>query len=232
MSVDGEGTNEPNSTSQQTSPQQTSSSQQQQQQQQQQAQLVHQNLNFSINDILSNNHDVNDSSFQSIVQTLSNNNNEEHIAPSYAHLPAELQDLFNTNETDDLLSVQGTNSDASILQGNMTNIWDRPATSQSFLQSSPQQQSSVPITPSSPVSIVNTTTAASTPSITTTTATPATTANTPVIQSSPNNSNTPTSQPIQQKSQQTQQKQTQPMSRQPSQNSQQQRNYFSNQNFY
>lgn len=227
MSVDGEGTNEPNSTSQQTPPQQTSSSQQQQQQQQ--AQLVHQNLNFSINDILSNNHDVNDSSFQSIVQTLSNNNNEEHIAPSYAHLPAELQDLFNTNETDDLLSVQGTNSDASILQGNMTNIWDRPATSQSFLQSSPQQQSSVPITPSSPVSIVNTTTAASTPSITTTTAT---TANTPVIQSSPNNSNTPTSQPIQQKSQQTQQKQTQPMSRQPSQNSQQQRNYFSNQNFY
>lgn len=226
MSVDGEGTNEPNSTSQQTPPQQTSSSQQQQQQQ---AQLVHQNLNFSINDILSNNHDVNDSSFQSIVQTLSNNNNEEHIAPSYAHLPAELQDLFNTNETDDLLSVQGTNSDASILQGNMTNIWDRPATSQSFLQSSPQQQSSVPITPSSPVSIVNTTTAASTPSITTTTAT---TANTPVIQSSPNNSNTPTSQPIQQKSQQTQQKQTQPMSRQPSQNSQQQRNYFSNQNFY
>lgn len=218
MSVDGEGTNEPNSTSQQTPPQQTSSSQQQQQQ----AHLVHQDLNFSINEILSNNHDVNDSSFQSIVQTLSNNNNEEHIAPSYAHLPAELQDLFNTNETDDLLSVQGTNSDASILQGNISNIWDRPATSQSFLQSSPQQQSSVPITPSSPVSIVNTTAAASTPSTTATTSTP-------IIQSSPNNSNTPTSQPIQQKPQQTQQKQTQPISRQTSQNSQQQRNYFSNQ---
>ena len=223
MSVDGEGTNEPNSTSQQAPPQQTSSSQpqQQQQQQQQQAQLVHQGLNFSINDILSNNHDVNDSSFQSIVQTLSNNNNEEHIAPSYAHLPAELQDLFNTNETDDLLSVQGTNSDASILQGNMSNIWDRPATSQSFLQSSPQQQSSVPITSSSPVSIVHTTIAASTPSATTTT-------NIPVIQASPSNPNTLTSQPIQQKPQPTQQKQTQPISRQPSQNSQQQRNYFSN----
>lgn len=82
--------------------------------------LLPQNLSFSINDILSNNHDVNDSSFQSIVQTLSNDNNNEHITPSYAHLPAELQDLFNSNETDDLLSEQGGSAaDASILQGDM-----------------------------------------------------------------------------------------------------------------
>lgn len=220
MSADGEGTNEPNATSQQTPPQQQ---QQQQHQQQQQAQLVHQDLNFSINDILSNNRDVNDSSFQSIVQTLSNSNNEEHIAPSYAHLPAELQDLFNSNETDDLLSVQGTDSDASILQGNMSAIWDRPGASPSFLQSSPQQ----PMTPTLPAPmkrnstdspIMPTTTAAvsvSTPSSTSTTAN-----HTPIIQPSPNtSSNTPTmSQPIQ----------PQPVSRQSSQpasQQQQQRNY-------
>ncbi|GAN04832.1 hypothetical protein MAM1_0074d04297 [Mucor ambiguus] len=211
MSVDGEGTNEPNATPQHTPPQQ---------QQQQQAQLVHQDLNFSINDILSNNHDVNDSSFQSIVQTLSNNNNDEHISPSYAHLPAELQDLFNTNETDDLLSVQGTNSDASILQGNMSTIWDRPSASPSFMQSSPQQ----PMTPTPPVpvntnnnnvspimssTVATSVAAVSAPSSSSTTTTPSTANNTPVIQPSPNtSSNTPTiSQPIQ----------PQPVSRQSSQ---------------
>ncbi|CEP10187.1 hypothetical protein [Parasitella parasitica] len=196
MSIDGEGTNEPNSRSQQTPPQPASSSQQQQQQ----AQITHQNLNFSINDILSNNHDVNDSSFQSIVQTLSNNSNQEHITPSYAHLPAELQNIFNTNETDDLLAVQGTNSDASILQGNMSSIWDRPVTSQSFLQSSPHQSSSVLITPSPPVANV------STPTVTSTA---------PVIQTS----STPPSQPIQQHRQEPQ---AQPVSRPSSQSSQQQ----------
>jgi hypothetical protein len=97
MSVDGEGSNKNKPQTQPASSQQ----------------LTHQDLNFSFNDILSNNHDVNDFSFQSIVQTLSNNNNGEHITPSYEHLPAELQDLFNTNETDDLLSVHRTDMQAS-----------------------------------------------------------------------------------------------------------------------
>lgn len=136
MSVDGEGSNESKPQTQPTSSQH----------------LSHQDLNFSLNDILSNNHDVNDSSFQSIVQTLSNNNNGEHITPSYEHLPAELQDLFNTNETDDLLSVQGNNhSDASsVLQGDMAHIWHRPdmQPSQPFISS----PSVPPVTPSPPIS--------------------------------------------------------------------------------
>ncbi|KAI8974978.1 hypothetical protein BDB01DRAFT_805584 [Pilobolus umbonatus] len=84
--------------------------------------LAHANLNFSINDILNSDHDVNDSSLQSIVQTLSNSNDD--ITPSYAHLPAELQDLFNVNETEDLLSSQGDAADASI--HDMASIWGRP----------------------------------------------------------------------------------------------------------
>ncbi|KAI7907815.1 transcription initiation factor TFIID component TAF4 family-domain-containing protein [Cokeromyces recurvatus] len=131
MSTDGEGSKENNSQiQQQTTTQHTSPAQQQQS-------IIHQELNFSINDIFNNNHDVNDSSFQSIVQTLSNNNNEEHITPSYAHLPAELQDLFNTNETDDLLSVQGNHTDASLLQGDIATIWNNRSnlsTSQPFIQ--------------------------------------------------------------------------------------------------
>lgn len=93
-------------------------------QEQQPQQHSVQELNFSLNDILSQDHDVNDSSFQSIVQTLSNNNNStDHVTPSYAHLPAELQDLF-SNETDDLLSPQGSHSDASMLQADM--MWQQP----------------------------------------------------------------------------------------------------------
>lgn len=132
MAVDGEESNDSKPQTQPTSSQQ----------------LTHQDLNFSLNDILSNNHDVNDSSFQSIVQTLSNNNNGEHITPSYEHLPAELQDLFNTNETDDLLSVQGNNhSDASsVLPADMAHIWQP---SQPFI-ASPQTPDVPPITPSPP----------------------------------------------------------------------------------
>lgn len=111
------------------------------QEQQEQQHLV-QDLNFSINDILSHNHDVNDSSFQSIVQTLSNNNNEQHITPSYAHLPAELQDLF-SNETDDLLSPQGSNSDASILQADMS-MWNQQPYMSSPLNASPASNVSTP----------------------------------------------------------------------------------------
>lgn len=149
MPVEGEGSNEKN-------PQQK-----QQQQQQQQNHLVSQDLNFSLNDILSNNHhDVNDSSFQSIVQTLSNNNNDQHITPSYAHLPAELQDLL-SNETDDLLSTPGSNSDASsLLHGDMTHLWNQQTQQQNFM-SSPQS------TKPSPAS--NTTSNISTPKMSTST---------------------------------------------------------------
>jgi hypothetical protein len=122
MSVDGEGSND-----------------QKPQQQQQQQQLNAQDLNFSLNDILSHNHhDVNDSSFQSIVQTLSNTN--EHITPSYAHLPAELQDLF-SNETDDLLSTQDSHSDASLLHGDMAHMWQQ----QPFLNANNKPVSSSPV---------------------------------------------------------------------------------------
>jgi hypothetical protein len=120
--------------------------------------LLSQNLSFSINDILSNNHDVNDSSFQSIVQTLSNNNNNDNITPSYAHLPVELQDLFNSNETDDLLSEQGT-ADASMLGSDM---WSgTPISSQ--LSSQPFMSSpNIQLTPS-PKSIQSSPTAIQTP---------------------------------------------------------------------
>lgn len=68
--------------------------------------LVPEALNFSINDILNGSTDVNDSSFQSIVQTLSDTNNDPNITPSFANLPAELQDFFSASDTDDLLSSQ------------------------------------------------------------------------------------------------------------------------------
>ncbi|KAI8975698.1 transcription initiation factor TFIID component TAF4 family-domain-containing protein [Mycotypha africana] len=98
-------------------------------------------LNFNINDILSSNHEVNvnDSSFQSIVQTLSNSS-AGNIQPSYAHLPAELRDLFSTTETDDLLSAQVNAEDASLLQGDMAALWGRSDSSSQPQQL--QQQSS------------------------------------------------------------------------------------------
>lgn len=142
---------------------------QQQQQKSQEQQL--QDLNFSINDILSHNHDVDDSSFQSIVQTLSNNSNEQHT-PSYAHLPAELQDLL-SNEADDLLSPQGSNSDASLLTNDM-HLWNQQAfisspvvnPSPSSALSTPPIQPQQPQTPTPPIPI------ASTPTSTTATTTP------------------------------------------------------------
>ncbi|KAI8881373.1 hypothetical protein K501DRAFT_334726, partial [Backusella circina FSU 941] len=88
--------------------------------QQHQSHLVHQELNFSINDILNQNHDENDSSFQSIVQTLSNNNGEDNTQSNYNNLPAELQQLFNSSSTEELLSPQNSNTDASMLQ-----MWNR-----------------------------------------------------------------------------------------------------------
>ncbi|CEJ05069.1 hypothetical protein RMCBS344292_19017 [Rhizopus microsporus] len=80
--------------------------QQQQQQQQQPQNLGPEDLNFSINDILNGNSVVNDSSFQTIVQTFSDTSNNQDMMPSFAHLPAELQDFFSSSETDDLLSTQ------------------------------------------------------------------------------------------------------------------------------
>ncbi|KAI9360591.1 hypothetical protein BD770DRAFT_384432 [Pilaira anomala] len=114
---------------------------QQQQQQQNAQEQQFQDLNFSINDILSHNHDVNDSSFQSIVQTLSNTSNE-HITPSYAHLPAELQDLL-SNETDDLLSPQGSTSDASMLTNDI-HLWSQPSFISSPVLNQPSPALSTP----------------------------------------------------------------------------------------
>ncbi|KAI9483491.1 MAG: transcription initiation factor TFIID component TAF4 family-domain-containing protein [Benjaminiella poitrasii] len=161
MSAKEEGSNETNSQTQQQTPVQNTPPTQSQQQQQP---IIHQELNFSINDIFNNNHDVNDSSFQSIVQTLSNNNNEEHITPSYAHLPAELQDLFNTNETDDLLSVQANHSDASLLQEDIATIWNNRSnlpTSQPFIQ----QENNNTLAISSPASATVPNSSSITPSI-------------------------------------------------------------------
>ncbi|PHZ11388.1 uncharacterized protein RHIMIDRAFT_238821 [Rhizopus microsporus ATCC 52813] len=80
--------------------------QQQQHHQQQPQNLGPEDLNFSINDILNGNSVVNDSSFQTIVQTFSDTSNNQDMMPSFAHLPAELQDFFSSSETDDLLSTQ------------------------------------------------------------------------------------------------------------------------------
>ncbi|KAF7727271.1 hypothetical protein EC973_007787 [Apophysomyces ossiformis] len=73
-----------------------------------------QDLNFSIQDILSDHGPLasNDSSFQSIVQTITN---EEHDPQSFAQLPAELQHLFSSNATEDLLApASSAGPDASI----------------------------------------------------------------------------------------------------------------------
>ncbi|KAG0766380.1 hypothetical protein G6F57_004084 [Rhizopus arrhizus] len=73
--------------------------------QQQQQKLVPEDLDFSLNDIL--NGSTENASFQSIVQGFPDTGHDPNIAPpSFAHLPAELQDFFSASETDDLLSNQ------------------------------------------------------------------------------------------------------------------------------
>ncbi|KAI9282297.1 transcription initiation factor TFIID component TAF4 family-domain-containing protein [Sporodiniella umbellata] len=79
--------------------------------QQQQRNLIHEELNFSINDILNGSADINDSSFQSIVQTLSETNHDPSVTSSFANLPTELQDFFSASDTDDLLSTQHNTHD-------------------------------------------------------------------------------------------------------------------------
>ncbi|KAG0173261.1 hypothetical protein DFQ28_011172 [Apophysomyces sp. BC1034] len=91
-----------------------------------------QDLNFSIQDILSDHGPLasNDSSFQSIVQTITN---EEHDPQSFAHLPAELQQLFGSNATEDLLApASSAGPDASIALsqehvGDIVQMWSTEA---------------------------------------------------------------------------------------------------------
>ncbi|KAI7869026.1 transcription initiation factor TFIID component TAF4 family-domain-containing protein [Spinellus fusiger] len=88
-----------------------------------------QDLNFNIQDILDHHGPLsNDQSFQSIVETI---NNHEGHGQSYAHLPAELQHLFSSNATEDLLAPQSSSSDASMLSHHnvdaIVNMWNPKA---------------------------------------------------------------------------------------------------------
>jgi hypothetical protein len=134
--------------------------------QQHQSHILDQELNFSINDILSQNHDENDSSFQSIVQTLSNNNGEDSTLSNCNNLPPVLQQFFDSSSTEELLSPQNSNTDASMLQ-----MWNRQSdllgAQSSFLSSSQNSNnsasSSLPPTPHQSQSQTQAVSSASTP---------------------------------------------------------------------
>jgi hypothetical protein len=134
--------------------------------QQHQSHILDQELNFSISDILSQNHDENDSSFQSIVQTLSNNNGEDSALSNCSNLPPVLQQFFDSSSTEELLSPQNSNTDASMLQ-----MWNRQSdllgAQSSFLSSSQNSNnstsSSLPPTPHQSQSHTQAVSSASTP---------------------------------------------------------------------
>ncbi|KAI8384521.1 transcription initiation factor TFIID component TAF4 family-domain-containing protein [Radiomyces spectabilis] len=80
-----------------------------------------QNLNFSLPDMLNDHGSLNNNNanFQSIMQSL---NSGDTSSPSMAHLPVELQQLFSSKATDDLLASGASHNTNPMNQPNITDM--------------------------------------------------------------------------------------------------------------